>query len=121
MTTTRQKGSEAEQAACSFLVKEGYEIVDCNWYNNHHEIDIVARKNGIVAFVEVKSLFSDRFREPYQQVNLQKQRSLIMAANAYIRKQNIMEEVRFDIVSIITGKGEPKIEHIENAFYPRVR
>jgi putative endonuclease len=121
MTNSRQIGNEAESLAADYLKEKGYEILDRNWYCQHLELDVVARKNEMVVFVEVKSLFSSAFREPYQQVNLQKQRALIAAANAYIRKKNIVDEVRFDIVSIITGRGEPSIEHIENAFYPRVK
>jgi putative endonuclease len=121
MTNTREKGAESEDIAVGYLIAQGYEILSRNWYHHHHEIDIVARKNGIIAIIEVKSLFSTYMQEPYQSVNRNKQRMIISAANAYIRKFNIDDEVRFDIISIIRGKGEPRIEHIENAFYPIVR
>jgi putative endonuclease len=121
MDTTREKGSAAEIIAADYLRKNGYEILDQNWYNQHHELDIVARKNGLVAIVEVKSLASNYMREPYQSVNRNKQRLIISATNAYIRKHNINDDVRFDIISIIMSPKEPQIEHIENAFYPMVR
>ncbi|HEY4786512.1 MAG TPA: YraN family protein [Bacteroidales bacterium] len=121
MDTTREKGSAAEEIAASYLKKKGYEILDQNWYNQHKELDIVARKDGIVAIVEVKSLTKNYLREPFQSVNRNKQRLLISAANAYIRRHNINEDVRFDIISIIMDGKEPQIEHMENAFYPTVR
>lgn len=121
MTNTRQKGDDAEKIAVEYLEQNGYVILEQNWYNHHHELDIIARKNGIVAIIEVKSLASTTFREPYQQVNIQKQRSIISATNAYIRQHNINDDVRFDIVSIVMGKTPPLIDHIENAFYPKVR
>ena len=121
MDTTREKGSAAEEIAVCYLIENGYEILDQNWYNQHHELDIIARKNGLVAIIEVKSLASNYLRQPFQSVNRNKQRMIISAANAYIRKNNINDDVRFDIISIIMNKNKPEIEHIENAFYPMVR
>jgi putative endonuclease len=121
MNTTREKGTAAEEIAVEYLKKNGYEILEQNWFNNHHELDIIARKKKLVAVVEVKSLASNQIREPYQSVNNNKQRMIISAANAYIRKNNITDDVQFDIISIIMNKTMPEIEHIENAFYPRVR
>jgi putative endonuclease len=71
--------------------------------------------------VEIKSLVSNSLQEPFQAVNLNKQKMIIAATNAYIRQGNITFDVRFDIISIIFKNQEPVIEHIENAFYPRVR
>jgi putative endonuclease len=121
MDTTRKKGSAAEEIAIDYLKKKGYEILEKNWYNTHQELDIIARKNCVLAVIEVKSLSSNFIREPFQAVNRNKQRLIISATNAYIRKNNINDDIRFDIISIITGKSEPQIEHIENAFYPIVR
>jgi putative endonuclease len=121
MDNTRTKGAESESLASEFLEKNGYTILERNWYNQHHELDIIAKKNDIIAIVEVRSLSNYYFQEPYQSVNKNKQRLIISATNAYIRKQNIQEEVRFDIISILHGKEGTKIEHIEGAFYPGVR
>jgi putative endonuclease len=121
MENTRTKGVESESMATEFLEKNGYRILERNWYNHHHEIDIIAIKDGIIAIVEVRSLSSYYFQEPYQSVNKNKQRLIISATNAYIRAHNVQEEVRFDIISIIKGKNGVQIEHIENAFYPGVR
>lgn len=121
MDTTRNKGSAAEEIAIGYLKKKGYEILCQNWYNQHYELDIIARKDGILAIIEVKSLASNYMREPYQSVNRNKQRMIISATNAYIRKHNINDDVRFDIISIIMNSNEPLIEHMENAFYPSVR
>jgi len=121
MDTTREKGTAAEKVAIEYLKKNGYEILEQNWQNHHRELDIIAKKNNIVTIIEVKSLFSNYIQEPYQSVNRNKQRLIISATNAYIRKHNINDDVQFDIISIITNANEPVIEHIENAFYPRVR
>jgi putative endonuclease len=121
MENTRAKGAESESMAAEFLEKRGYRILERNWYNQHCEIDIIAIKDNIIAIVEVRSLSNIYFQEPYQSVNKNKQRLIILATNAYIRMHNIQEEVRFDIISIIRGKNGAQIEHIESAFYPRIR
>jgi putative endonuclease len=121
MENTREKGAEAEDVASNYLIEQGYTIIHRNWYSGHNEIDIVARKNGILAIVEVRSLHRNTFQEPYQSVNKNKQRTIINATNSYIRRFNINDEVRFDIISILYGKDGPEIEHMENAFYPMVR
>ena len=84
MTTTREKGNEAEDMAVEHLVNKGYKILERNWYSQHHELDIIARKDGIVAIVEVRSLAKNYFQAPFQSVNKNKQRLIILAANAYI-------------------------------------
>ena len=121
MENTRDKGINAEEIAVQYLVKNGYDILERNWYHHHYELDIIALKNNIVSIVEVKSLSRNYMQEPYQSVNRNKQRMIIAATNAYIRMHNINDEVRFDIISIVFNKNEPQIEHIENAFYPRVK
>jgi putative endonuclease len=121
MENTREKGQESENLAVNYLAQQGYTILNRNWFCGHNELDIVASKSGIVAIVEVRSLYKCSFQEPYQSVNKTKQRAIITATNAYIRKFNIDDDVRFDIISILYGKDGPTIEHIENAFYPMVR
>lgn len=121
MENTREKGQESEDLAVNYLLQQGYSILNRNWYCGHNELDIVAQKNGVVAVVEVRSLYKRSFQEPYQSVNKTKQRAIITATNSYIRRFNINDDVRFDIISILYGKDGPVIEHIENAFYPMVR
>ena len=121
MNSTRQIGDEAENMAAEFLTKKGYSILERNWYSGHHEIDIIARDKNMLVFIEVKFRNSNIYQEPYMAVNRNKQQMLILAANAYIRNRNINDEVRFDIISIVLSQNEHKVEHIENAFYPRVR
>lgn len=121
MTSTREKGVNSEEIAVEHLVKNGYMVMERNWYSSHHEIDIIAVKDNVLVVIEVKSLFSNYIQEPYKAVNRNKQQMIISAANAYIRQNNVNNEVRFDVISILLSTKEPIIEHIENAFYPRVR
>jgi putative endonuclease len=121
MTSPREKGDQAENIAVTYLEDNGYRIIQRNWYFHHYELDVIAEKENILAVIEIKSLLRKSFQEPYQAVNLDKQRMIIAAANAYIRKYQINKDVRFDIISITFNAKQPIVEHIENAFYPRIR
>ena len=113
-------GKKGETLAVEYLQGKGYQILEKNWHNHHLEIDIIAVKENELAIVEVKCRTGAPLIEPYLAVNRNKQNLLIKAANAYIHCKNINLNTRFDIISITLGK-ETVIEHIENAFYPRLR
>jgi len=113
-------GKTGEAIAAEYLLSKGYTILEKNWHNHHQEIDIIAVKDNEMAIVEVKCRKGTPLIEPYASVTISKQKLLIKAANAYILHNNIDLETRFDIISIVIGQ-EVIIEHIENAFYPKVR
>jgi putative endonuclease len=121
MTEANELGKQGEEIAVKYLLRQGYVILDTNWRVKHNEIDIIARDKDYVVIVEVKSRSSDAFTEPEEAVTRDKQQALIRAANAYIYRKNIMEDVRFDIISIIHNKNETRVNHIKDAFYPRLR
>jgi len=121
MLTTKETGDEAETLAAQYLVAQGYEILERNWRFQHLELDIVARKGPMLVIAEVKSRAGNYVVEPQLAVNRSKQLLIISATNAYLNKKNLDLEVRFDIISIVFYRAGHKLEHIENAFYPRVR
>ena len=111
-------GKLGEEIAVNYLVGKGYEIVERNWRNTHKEIDIIAKDGETLVIVEVKTRQTDEYGNPDIAVTKKKQRLLIAAANAYLFKNKLDVETRFDIISIIFRDGEPVIEHIEDAFLP---
>lgn len=121
MLNTKEIGDEAEAIAAQHLVAQGYEILERNWRSNHQELDIIARKGPILVVAEVKSRAGNYVVEPQLAVNRNKQNLIISATNTYIAKKNLDLEVRFDIISVVFYKSGHKLEHIENAFYPKVR
>lgn len=119
MQTEKQvKGKKGEQLAAEFLISKGYHILEQNWLAGHLEIDIIASTDDFLVIVEVKTRKSATFGEPEDFVTKQKQSNLIRAANIYINKTGISKEVRFDIVSVISGQDVSEVKHIENAFQP---
>lgn len=111
-------GKLGEELAVNYLTGKGYEILERNWHNIHKEIDIIAKDGDELVIVEVKARQTDEYGDPDIAVTKKKQRMLIAAANAYIQKNGLDIETRFDIVSIVFKNEEPVIEHIEDAFLP---
>jgi len=121
MAEHNQTGQEGEQIAKEYLQKKGYQILDINWKFRSLEIDIIASDKTDLVICEVKTRSGIMVNSPVAAVDKQKQKFLIQAADAYVRKNNINLDVRFDIVSIMQKNNQTQIEHLEKAFYPLLR
>ena len=121
METHKDTGNRGEELAAQFLEKKGYKILNRNWRFFHKELDLVALYDNELIIVEVKTRMFGSLIAPHEAVNKKKQRFIIDAANSYIEKHNVNLDVRFDIVTVVYKADKIEIEHIENAFYPRVK
>lgn len=112
-------GTEGELLAKTYLEGKDYEILDQNWIFKKAEIDLIAYKNSMLIFVEVKTRSKRSFAEPEDFVSQEKRRLMALAAEEYIHLMDHQYEVRFDIISILFDtSGKPVIRHIEDAFWP---
>jgi putative endonuclease len=105
-------GKAGEKQARRYLKRLGWEIIEKNYKNPFGEIDIIAKKDDVYAFVEVKTRLSDDFGTPSEAVTESRKRRYIMGANYFFSGQVIDCTVRFDIIEIFKGE----LNHIENAF-----
>lgn len=114
----RELGRLGEDLACAYLAEHGFSIVVRNWRSRRGEIDIVARKGGLTAFVEVKTRRSGAFGPPEESVTPQKARRIKRLAGEYLSERGGTADVRFDVVSVILGAaGDIKsLDHIPDAF-----
>ena len=119
MTEKQEIGNEGEAMARDYLLQQGYTIVDVNWQYGHLEIDIIAQKGNTLVFAEVKTRSSAAVLEPQMAVNQQKQRTIIRAANAYILKNRLDFEARFDIITVVKNEKGTVVEHLPDAYGPR--
>ena len=111
--STRAKGDSFERLAEAFLVREGFRILERNWQAGHKEIDIVAVKENLVAFVEVKGSRSGEYGHPSERVDHRKRENLIQAAQQYIIEHELIGfDFRFDLITFFEGK----LEHYPDAF-----
>jgi putative endonuclease len=104
---SRQKGNIAEDKACEYLIQNGFEVLNRNFYSKSGEIDIIAKSDDVLHFVEVKS--GDSF-EPIYNITPSKIKKIIKTANFYMKKFNI--DMAFCIDAIIISNDD--IEFIEN-------
>jgi putative endonuclease len=107
-----------EDLAAGFLESHGWRILARNVrYGRAGEIDIVAERAGIVAFVEVKTRRSDRFGTPGEAVTWRKQQRIRALARTYLsRAKPRANAVRFDVVEVRANGTAPDVTHLENAF-----
>lgn len=110
-------GNLAEQLAADFLEKKGYKILVKNFRYQKAEIDIIASFENLIIIVEVKARGSDIFMEPQEAVTKKKIKSLVMAADFFMRDRNLDQEVRFDIIAVLPDERKKlQITHLEDAF-----
>jgi putative endonuclease len=100
MAQHNEAGKEGEQMAENYLLKNGFEVLYRNWRYSHYEIDIVALKNNIPHFVEVKLRNSRNFGFPEESVTSKKIKSLLQAANEFMFRHAQYKDFRIDILSI---------------------
>lgn len=110
-------GKLGEELAVEFLEKNGYSIIETNWTFQKAEIDIIAKKESILAVVEVKTRSSIDFGLPQDFVKPKKIQLLVKAINEYVISNDLDVEVRFDIIALHREGKEFVIEHLEDAFY----
>ena len=112
-------GRKGESLAKAHLENAGYEILDENWTHGRAEIDLVAYKDRVIIFAEVKTRTGTGFGQPEDFVDARKQKLLADAADEYIYLMNHQGDVRFDIIAILFDKNKNYIlNHIEDAFWP---
>ncbi|MEA1849980.1 MULTISPECIES: YraN family protein [Chryseobacterium] len=110
-------GKKAEDLAADFLLKNGYKILARNFRYQKAEIDIIAAKDNLIIICEVKARSTDVFNLPQESVNKKKIKLLVSAADYYLQEFNVLNEVRFDIISVLPDeKQNLTIEHIQDAF-----
>lgn len=111
-------GDRGEQLAAGFLADRGWVILHRNFRIGHREIDLVARRNEVVAFVEVKTRGGLGYGHPLAAITRKKQKEIQVVATAWIEAHGSPNDVyRFDAVAILLPVGgEPVIEHVEDAW-----
>jgi len=120
MATHNDMGKTGENIAASHLQRKGYRILARNWRFNRDEIDIIAIDGDWLVIVEVKTRTSAWFGEPEMAVTNAKQKALVRAAEGYIMETDFRGETRFDVVGILFDKQKVILNHIRDAFLPRM-
>jgi len=114
---TKSIGNEGEYRAAKYLEAKGFEIIGRNWRTKLGEIDIIAVKNDILVFVEVKTLPNGTLDMIQRELNNQKRQRIIKTSKRFLLKHREYNNsyVRFDVI-VIDMPGLEPVYHIENAF-----
>lgn len=110
-------GVIGEKFTEKYLKKHGYKIIEKNYHSRFGEIDIIATKKDIIAFVEVKTRGENHIFEPIEAITVSKVKKIKTTAQIYLQYNELNKQPRFDVSSVITKNKKPiSIEYIENAF-----
>ena len=116
MAKHNKLGKDGELVAFMILQRDGFSVLETNWRFQKAEIDVIAKKDGFLIFIEVKTRSSKKFGRPEDAIDKKKIALYKDAAEGYLEQYPTEAEIRFDVLSIIIGKDETQIEHIPNAF-----
>lgn len=112
-------GKKGEDIVSKDLQKRGYKVLKRNYFTCYGEIDIIAEKNKILAFVEVKTRKNTKFGLASEAVTKSKQQKIIKTAFIYLQKEKIFNrKYQFDVAEVYLDEqdGLQKLNYIENAF-----
>ncbi len=119
MAASHELGRRGEERAAGFLRSLGWTLLARNFRFGHKEIDIVARRGRVVAFVEVKTRSGSAFGAPLESVGAAKQREIARVARFWIARHGRPgDEYRFDAVAVLwpTRSTRPEIVHVPDAW-----
>jgi putative endonuclease len=105
---SRAKGNIAEDKAVSFLTQNGYQIIQRNFYSRFGEIDIIATKDDVLHFVEVKS--GEDYELAVQNITPRKLSRIVKTLQVYMKKNTLHVDFMIDAV-IVTATD---IEILQN-------
>jgi putative endonuclease len=114
MSRNQRVGQWGEQAAADFLAERGYQLIARNVRTPYGEIDLIAGKDGLTIFVEVKARTSGSFGPPEVAVTARKQAHMLACAE-YYAQQNEIDHWQVDVIAVEGARGKPVITHFENA------
>ncbi len=121
-STNRPKGNFIETQAAAYLMREGYKVIARNYAYQGGELDIVARENETIVFVEVKSVWNNQQGNPAARVNADKQRKIWKTACHFLSThpgdapKGFEESCRFDVLSVRVYQKPLQFSHVKNAF-----
>ena len=111
-------GDRGERMAAEYLERAGWTILARNFRLGHREIDLVARRGEVVAFVEVKTRAGLGYGHPLEAITALKRREIQRVAQVWVERHGRDGDVyRYDAVAVLIHAGaEPVIEHVEDAW-----
>ena len=113
----KDTGQLGEQLVARYLEERGYSIVVTNARVGRDEIDIVARRNELLVFCEVRTRQRPSFVDPIATIDRAKVQRTRRAAAGWLRENRVSAaQIRFDAAAVVLEGGNPQISYYEAAF-----
>jgi putative endonuclease len=113
----KEIGQKGENLAVAYLQNLGYKVLERNYRCKLGEVDIIARDNDTLVFIEVRTRSSLDFGLPQESINRRKRHQISKVALEFmLRKKMKNIPARFDVVAISLEPGKEKIDLIRDAF-----
>lgn len=107
-------GKLGEEMAEKYLIDKNFKIIDRNFYCKQGEIDIIARDNDELVFVEVKTRTNSKYGSPAEAVHKKKKMHIYKAVKYYIHLYRLEDEdIRFDVIEVYLNNNECTVNHIK--------
>lgn len=117
MASHNDLGRYGEEIGKSFLEQKNFEILHINWKYSYYEIDIIASKNNVLHFIEVKTRRSEQFGLPEESVDKKKLKKMMNAAEEFLFRFPVWKRVQYDVLSIsFVDSNEPEFFLIEDVY-----
>ena len=117
---SRAEGMQGEALVARYLRERGYRLAAHGYCSRYGEIDLIAEKDGVLLFVEVKLRTNLQYGAPREYVTVKKQEKLRTAALLYLSGRELDVPARFDVAEVYTdvhrSAGKTRIRYIANAF-----
>jgi len=115
--STQALGLAGEAYAARWLEQLGWTLLERRFRNGHRDLDLVARRGGVVVFVEVKARRGSEFGDAVEAVDWRKRRERIRSAHVWVdRFGNPTDSYRFDVIGVLIDGARVRIRHVQNAF-----
>jgi len=104
-----------ENAACEFVKKKGYKILERNFRKSYGEIDIIALDRDVLVFIEVKTRSTDCYGTPFDAISISKLEQIVKGAQyyKYILHPEFPDAMRIDAIGVFVEKEKVRsIEHL---------
>ena len=117
----KEIGKFGEDYCSARLLEKGYEILKRNFYSPYGEIDIIAKYQQYIIFIEIKTRTKESIEQAQSSISLNKQKKITKTAMYYLKDfspQDELIEFRFDVIILKKINNEIQMKHFENAFLP---
>lgn len=112
-------GDYGEVLASKHLIDLGYNIISRNYRTKFGEIDIIAAKQHVLIFIEVKTRYNSRYGLPCESVNYKKRKHIMTTSQIFISSKKLYNfDVQYDVIEVILNYSNDSysINHIKSAF-----